>query len=66
MANTHLRVDDGLAEATRAAGGFGEDVPLTRVARWAMASAAGWPDAACRMAAGPGKDADRQEDVTDE
>jgi hypothetical protein len=52
MADTHVRLAPELAEAARAAGGFEPDTPLPAIVRWSMATAAGWPDAAARMAAG--------------
>jgi len=51
MADIHVRTADELAEAARRAGGFEPDTPLPAVVRWSMATAAGWPDAAARMAA---------------
>jgi hypothetical protein len=52
MADIHVRAADELAEAAREAGGYEPGTPLPAIVRWSMAAAAGWPDAAARMAAG--------------
>jgi hypothetical protein len=51
MTAVHVRVPESLAEATRTASGLGPDASMGAVTRWAMATAAGWPDAAAQMAA---------------
>jgi hypothetical protein len=52
MADIHARVPADLAEAAREAGGFDPETPLPAIVRWSMATAAGWPESAARVAAG--------------
>jgi hypothetical protein len=55
MADAHVRLAPELAEAAREAGGFDPGTPLPAIVRWSMATAAGWPARAARMAAGPAR-----------
>jgi hypothetical protein len=64
MSDTHVRVVAELADAAREAGGFAPDAPLPQVVRWSMATAAGWPDAAARVAARAAREV--TEEATDE
>jgi hypothetical protein len=49
----HVRADDSLLEAARAATGLPEDATGPRIVRASLATAAGWPAEAVAFAARP-------------
>ena len=52
MVDGFVRAPDPLVEAVRAVSGLPDNAPLASLARWSMAGACGWPDAAAQVAAG--------------